>query len=183
MHCKLKRKISVVLLLGATFVCQFPARAAQGSDPSGSEPAEAIKVELRGTVPQDADSQAVVSALQKLLDALGRRDIQEVGQSLSDEVVTIDAHTQKVVYGKDAVLKQVQEDVIGNGSKSPVKQIVVYDPFIHVKGDTAMVSFRATKQLAPPDGTTLESLCSEVFERKDGRWLVLQLRSNWKPVH
>ena len=78
------------------------------------------------------------------------------------------------------MLEHIKSNVIGAADKSPVKHITVHDPFVHVKGDSAMVSFRATKQMA--DNRILESWCSEVYEHKDGRWLILQFRSNWKPA-
>ena len=91
-----------------------------------------------------------------------------------------DDRSGKVVSGKEAVLEFIKSKVIGRESTSPVKRIAVYSPFVRIKGETSMVSFRATKEMA--DDSKLESWCSEVYERKDGQWLVLQFRSNWKPA-
>jgi hypothetical protein len=77
-------------------------------------------------------------------------------------------------------MDHIKKNVLGTEANPPVKRIVVYNPFVDVKGDTAMVSFRASKDLSDKNSTTLESWCSEVFERKNGQWLVLQLKTNWQ---
>jgi len=140
-----------------------------------------ISVELVGGSASDAESADVLGALKKLLAGLGQRNLELIGACLSEDVVAFDDHNGKLMSGKEAVLEQIKKNVIGTKDQSPVKRIVVHDPFVRVKGDTAMVSFRATKELADEQKSKLESWCSEVFERKDGQWLVLQYRSNWKP--
>ncbi|MFN8554386.1 MAG: nuclear transport factor 2 family protein [Candidatus Obscuribacterales bacterium] len=142
-----------------------------------------LEVEMKGQTESslDKDHTEVLAALQKLLSGLGQRSSDQVGECLSQDVTTFDDRSHKVVYGKEAVLAHIKNNVIGAGENSPVRRIAVYSPFVRVKGDTAMVSFRATKKMA--DERILESWCSEVYERKDGHWLVLQFRSNWKPAH
>ncbi len=124
----------------------------------------------------------MLDALQKLLHGLEQGNLEVVAACLSDNVTQIDKQS-KVMFGKPEVLENVKKNIIGTNNKRPVKRIMVYSPFIRVKGDTAMVSFRATKEMAGPSPSKLESWCSEVFERKDGQWLVLQLRTNWKSVN
>jgi len=138
-----------------------------------------IEVELIGASETDKDATAVIAALQKLLAGLAHRDMSVIGSCLSEDVTTMD-QTKKYVYGKQAVLDHVKQNVVGTDSQPPVKSIKVYNPFVRVKGDTAMVSFRATKDLADKNSTTMESWCSEIFERKNGEWLVLQLKTDWK---
>jgi len=168
----LKSKISCLVL---AVIISGLASAASATDMTKTD----IEVELIGANETDKDSAAVISALQKLLSGLAHRDLTIIGSCLSDDVTTLD-QTKKYVYGKQAVLDHVKKNVVGTDSQPPVKSIKVYNPFVHVKGDTAMVSFRATKDLADKNSTTMESWCSEVFERKNGEWLVLQLKTDWK---
>ncbi|MBX9694356.1 MAG: nuclear transport factor 2 family protein [Cyanobacteria bacterium] len=139
-----------------------------------------IKIELVGAEENDSDKKDVVEALKKLLRSLAERDLDQVRSCLSPEVFTIDQRSGKFFYGKEDVLKHVKDNILGTETNHPVKRIAVYNPFISVKGDMAMVSFRATKDLGDKENSTLESLCSEVFERKNNEWLVYQLRTNWK---
>jgi len=155
---------------------------AQDVRQSAQKDATVLEVEFVGpSLPaSDKESADVLSALQKLLSGLGQRDIDQIGACLSQDVTMFDARSHKVVSGKSAVLEHIKSNVIGRESTSPVKRIAVHDPFVRIKGETAMVSFRATKKMA--DDRNLESWCSEVYERKDGQWLVLQFRSDWQPA-
>jgi hypothetical protein len=154
----------------------FSATAFLGSN--AEEPAS-IKIEIVGATGADKESGEVLAALQKLMGGLARSDFDLVGNCLSPDVVVLEERSHELIYGKKAVLDRVRANMLGSKEKSPVKHITIRDPFIDVKGEGAMVSFEASKELQ--DGRKFESLCSEVYERKDGQWLVLKFRSNWKP--
>jgi len=145
----------------------------------GQKQHDELNVELVGAKETDKDAIAVIAALQKLLSGIAHSDLALIGSCLSNDVTMFDDKSKKFLYGKESVIDHVKKNVVGTDSKHPIKRIVVYNPFVDVKGDTAMVSFRATKELTDKDSTTLESWCSEVFERKNGEWLVLQLKTNW----
>lgn len=144
--------------------------------------AEELKVEMIGATASDKDSSDVLAALQKLLTSLEEHNYEKIASCLSDNVVTIDEVSQEMLHGKEAVLDKVRRKVSGSKGNSPVKSISVSYPFVSVKGDTAMVSFKASKELADGKGSKLESLCSEVYERKNGEWLILNLRTHWLPA-
>ncbi len=139
-----------------------------------------LEVELVGAHQTDKEETTVIAALQRLLQGLAHRNLDQIGSCLSQDVTTFDSKTKVYVYGKEAVIEHIKKNVLGTEAAPAVKRLVVYDPFVHIKGDTAMVSFRATKDLADKNSTSFESWCSEVFERKDGQWLVLQLKTDWK---
>lgn len=149
---------------------------------SANNSAGTIDVQLVDATAGNAESKAVLKALQNLLRGIEKRNASDIAACLSPDVVMIDEATHKVLFGRDSVMERVKGSVIGASNKSPVKRIVVDKPFVHVKGDTAMVSFHATKQLADAKNTVLETWCAEIFERKDGRWLVLQFKTNWTPI-
>jgi ketosteroid isomerase-like protein len=141
------------------------------------EPAGSLKIEITGASASDKESGEVLAALQKIFSALERSNFEQVGECLCQDVVLIDERNHQLFYGKDAVLARLKSNIKEN---KKVTRFVVRDPFINVKGDAAMVSFQASKELE--DGSKFESLCSENYERKNGQWLVLKFRSNWKQV-
>lgn len=137
---------------------------------------------VSGSTYAGADNE-VIGALKKLLHALEQKSIEQISTCLSADVTTCDSKSGKALYGKEAVLEHVKKNFLGKdkNGRSAVKRMVVYDPYVRVNGETAMISFRATKELG--DGSTkLESWCSEVYERKNGDWLVLRLKTDWKPI-
>ena len=157
-----------------------PAKETKATD---EKPGSLIDVELVGYKEADKEQGAVIAALQNLLQGLAHRNIDQISACLSDDVTVMDSKTKDFVYGKEAVIQQVKKNMLGTDeTQHPVKRLVVYNPFVNVKGDAAMVSFRATKDLADKNSTKLESWCSEVFERKNGKWLVLQLKTDWEPA-
>jgi ketosteroid isomerase-like protein len=141
-----------------------------------------IDIELVGATQTDKDDAAVIAALQKLLQAMAHRNIEHISAALSDDVTTFDAKTKQYLHGKQTVVDHIKKTVIGTQTSHPVKRLIVHNPFVHVKGETAMVSFRATKEMNDANATALESWCSEVFERKNGNWVVLHLNTEWKPL-
>ncbi|HEY9715940.1 MAG TPA: nuclear transport factor 2 family protein [Trichormus sp.] len=170
-------KFVLTLCLGLTIAVALPSTPAAAEGASGQ-----IEVELVGASASSKEAGDVLDALQQLLQGLGQRNLDQIGGCLGDDVTMFDDHSHHVVFGKQAVLDHVKSNVIGTDAVSPVKHISVYYPFVDVKGDTAMVSFRAVKEMADSHHTKLESWCSEVFELKNGKWLVLQLRTGWKPM-
>ncbi len=169
--------ISVLIVL---LVWSGSYQCARGANPDTTKPAGGIEVELIGNSGTDNESAEVLNALRALLSGLASRDLNRVGDCLRSDVIMFDDAKHKVLFGKDDVLAHVKANVIGTQNVSPVRRIAVHDPFVRVKGNVAMVSFRATKQLH--DSSQLESWCSEIFEKQDGKWLILQLRTNWNPL-
>jgi ketosteroid isomerase-like protein len=141
-----------------------------------------LEIGLVGANPTNDAEKEVIAALKKLLEGIANHDVEQIADCLSTDVTTFDTRTDKFLFSKDAVLDHVKKNVIGTAGSSPIKKLVVYHPFVTVKGDTAMVSFRATKEMADKQSTKLESWCAEIFEKKNGEWLVLQLKTNWEPI-
>lgn len=167
--------ISNALLVSCLFsLCTY---AADQQCFAASEP---IKVEIVGGDNKDSENEQVLIAFKKLMQGLGQRDLGTIGECLSPDVILFFNHD--LVYGKQAVLDHISKRVLGKEPTGTVNSITVHHPFIKVKGETAMVSFRAVKELAGTKPTKLESWCWEVFERKDNQWKVLQFHSNWTPL-
>jgi hypothetical protein len=178
------RKLITRSVIAASILSFTSWNDGNAAPPAVSTPAPPgnIEVQVIGAPTGDKDSEAVIAALQKLLHGMEKRDITVISECLSPRVIMIDDRTSNIVFGREPVLEHIKTNVIGSKSSSPVKSITVYNPFVRVKNDTAMVSFRATKTMADVPSTKLESWCSEVFERQDGNWSVLQFRSKWRPI-
>ncbi len=151
-------------------------------DGNGKNNNEKLEVELRGSATggTEKENAQLLEALKNLLKGLADKNLDEIGSCLSDHVTTRDAKSKDYLYGKEAVLAHLKKNVLDAADDKQVKRIVVYNPFVAVKGDTAMVSFRATKEFVKADAKKMESWCSEVFELKNGNWLVLHLKTNWE---
>jgi len=160
----------------------LPNRFNSDSRKIAEKTSESLKVEIVEAPTFDKESQEVLDALKNFMEGLEHANLEEIGACLSDNITQINQQSGKVLYGKAEVLENIKKNIIGTNNEHPVKRIVIHRPFIGIKNDTAMVSFRATKELTGKP-VELESWCSEVFEHKDGRWLVLQLKTNWKPMH
>lgn len=172
------------MYLNSKKIIVFAALAlASVSSPAVFSAEQEIKVELIGAATFDKESEAVLAALQKLLHGLELRNFEKVGECFSKDVIMIDEKNADVIYGKQAVLDKIRNNTLASKDHSAVKKITVRDPFISVKGDTAMVCFQASKEFASEKENKQESLCSEVYEKVNGEWLILKFRSNWKKVN
>jgi hypothetical protein len=145
-------------------------------------PGMAMEVQIVQREQQDEANKPIVQSLQVLLEALASKDLKKISDCLSDEVTVCDSAKNGVIYGKDAVMQHIKKNVLGTSADTGAQKIVVHHPYVTIKNDTAMVSFYATKQLAGSRPQTLESWCSEVYERSGKDWKVIYFRSNWKPT-
>lgn len=151
----------------------------QVQEARGEDADKSIHIEVTGELASDKDSKDVIAALHRLLSGIEQRNFDKVSECLSPDVIMIEKNDE-LIYGRQSVLDRAKSNILGSKQKSPVKKITVKDPFVCVKGDTASVFFNADKELE--DGSKFDSLCNEVYERKDGQWLVLKFQTNWKLV-
>jgi hypothetical protein len=142
----------------------------------------AMEVQIVQPEQQDEANKPVVKSLQNLLEALANRNLEQIRNCLSDEVSVCVNSKDGVIYGRDAVMEHIKKNVLGTAADAITKKITVYRPYVTIKSDTAMVSFQATKEVTGSHPQTLESWCSEVFERSGNDWKVIYFQSNWKPA-
>ncbi|MBP9091344.1 nuclear transport factor 2 family protein [bacterium] len=179
----LATRLSSFMLALIASTISISAQAEAEKKAPEAEQKQPISIEIVNGISSENADKEIIGALKKLLHALEQRSIEQLSACLSADVTTCDSKSGKALYGKEAVLEHIKKNVIGKDEdgRIAVKRLVVYDPYVRVKGETAMVSFRATKELG--DGSSkLESWCSEVYERKSGDWLVLRLKTDWKPI-
>jgi hypothetical protein len=173
----IRQLLSPALLLCVCFSSTFFLPSAMAE-----EKARAPKIEIVGADTQNPDSEKVLDAFKKLMQGLEQRNTDQIASCLSSEVILFDNRSHNLVSGKDAVMNHINKNVLGTATAPAVTDLTVYNPFVAVKGDTAMVSFRAVKTLAGEKPTQLESWCSEIFEREESDWKVLYFKSSWKPL-
>jgi hypothetical protein len=167
---------------GQQLAAESSTKQSAASPKEAGAATDKVEIELIGATPSAGAETEVIEALKKLLQGIAHADAEQIASCLSNDVTTFDTHTDKFIHSKEAVLAHVKKNVIGTGGVSPIKRLAVYHPFVSVKGETAMVSFKATKELADKQSTKLESWCAEIYEKKNGEWLVLQLKTNWEPA-
>jgi ketosteroid isomerase-like protein len=134
--------------------------------------------------PDCEESQKVIDTLKLIYEAYGRDDLAAVAPYIDDNCTTFEEDTKKLIIGKKAVLEEVQKrlDQYRNDKESPLLSFTIERPYAEVKGDMAVVTFIAYKQFGGKHPQKYESHCTDIFVKKDGKWLKAHYRSNWQPV-
>ncbi|MGH9552778.1 MAG: YybH family protein [Terriglobales bacterium] len=174
----------------------MPARAVDQKGSSVSPPASngngfvkfednpICKVECIDAHPACEESQKVIDTLKEIYEAFGRRDVQGCGKYFDENCSTFDEQSKQLISGKQAVMEDVRKKIerLADDKESPLVSYTIEHPYAQVKGDTAVVTFTATKVFGGKHPRTLQSHCTDIFVKKDGKWLKLHYRANWKPV-
>ena len=128
-----------------------------------------------------SESEKVIDTLKKIVYAYTEGNFDEFSKYLSDEVTTIDAKSGKVIAGKKAVVADVKARwEVAHGSDKPVLSYTIYHPYAKVTGNTAVVTFRAIKEVGGKKPVKLVSCCTDIFKKEDGIWKKTHYRSDWK---
>lgn len=133
--------------------------------------------------PACEESQKVIELLKEIYAAFGRRDIEAFSQYLDDGCTTFDEDTKSLIVGKKAVLEDVRKKMDKIDDKeAPLVSLTIEHPYAQVHDDTAVVTFTALKEYGGTHPRKLESRCTDIFVKKEGKWRKLHYRSNWKPI-
>jgi ketosteroid isomerase-like protein len=142
------------------------------------------KVDCLDPHPACEESQKVIETLKMIYEAYGRNDLAAVAPYIDDDCTTFEQNTKTLVVGKKAVLADVQKRIneYRDDKESPILSYTIKSPWAEVKGDTAVVTFVGVKKFGGKHPQTFESHCTDVFKKKDGKWLKMHFVANWKPV-
>jgi hypothetical protein len=142
------------------------------------------KVDCVDPHPACEESQKVIETLKQIYEAYGRNDLAAVAPFIDDNCTTFEQNSNKLIVGKKAVLEDIQKriDTYMNDRESPLLSYTIKSPYAEVKGDTAVVTFMAYKTFGGKHPQKLESHCTDIFVKKDGKWLKMHFRANWQPV-
>ncbi|MBZ0185441.1 MAG: nuclear transport factor 2 family protein [Candidatus Obscuribacterales bacterium] len=181
--------ISAIALVVYCAICALPAEAIESDADKGSDSQECVADSKNGKVscsnPHAAcsESEVVIDTLKKIAAAYTSGDFVEFEKYLDDGVTTFDKRSKKLLVGREAVMTELKkrwhESHIG---KDPVVSYKIEHPYARVDGDTAVVTFHATKVIGGEKHGTFESECTDVFVRKDGSWKKLHYKSDWKKI-
>jgi hypothetical protein len=148
------------------------------------ESAPTCKIDCVDPHPACEESAKVIETLKTIYEAFGRGDVAGCGKYIDDNCTTFDEATKSLIVGKKAVLEDIQKKIeqFRDDRESPLVSYTIERPYAAVKGDTAVVTFIAYKTFAGKHPRTLRSHCTDIFVKKDGQWLKMHYRSDWKPV-
>jgi ketosteroid isomerase-like protein len=116
---------------------------------------------------QATDQSDIMNSSRAWLEAYNRRDMATFATYIDDTYLgTTD----------DGILRTKEQQVKWLGERKPdyVQRTAVHDVQVHVDGDVAILSYRVTA-LRGWGGTTITQYLrrTEVFKKKDGKWLVI----------
>ncbi|MCA9805408.1 MAG: nuclear transport factor 2 family protein [Cyanobacteria bacterium HKST-UBA02] len=175
---------SVILATLAVAFAMLPASALDQDQGSEADKCQGGKVSCTNPHAACSESEAVLETLKKIAKAYTDGNFEEFEKYLDDGVTTFDNHSKKLLVGREAVMvdlkKRWHDSHVG---KNPVLSYTIDHPYARVDGDTAVVTFHATKVVGGRKTGTYESDCTDVFVRKNGSWKKLHYKSDWKKKH
>lgn len=141
------------------------------------------KINLVDPHPKCEESQKVIDTLRTIFEAYGRHDFKTVAEYMTDDCTGF-AENHKFLCGKKATLEYVEKNVaqITSDTDSPLLAFTIERPYAEVNGDTATVTFLAYKEFGGKHPHTVMSHSTDIFVKRDGRWLKSHFRNCWKEV-
>lgn len=129
------------------------------------------------------ESEHVLDTLKILFKAYSKGDFETAAKYMDDGVTTFDESTKTLIVGKEAVIKDLKSRIqVWESSDSPLVSYTMEHPYAKVTGDVAVVSFVAVKVFGGKHPQKLESRCTDIFKKENGKWKKLHYRSSWKEV-
>jgi hypothetical protein len=131
------------------------------------------------------EASVVLDTLEKLAKSYGEGDMVTYAKFVDDGCTTFDNATGRMVSGKAAHLK-CMEDALAKSRKlygeSPVVSYTLEQPYARIKGDVATVTFRAIEQVGGNFNEKLQADATNLFIKRDNEWKLFHCRIKWKKV-
>lgn len=127
------------------------------------------------------ESKKVVETMRKIFEAYGKEDLPGIGQYIAEDCTGF-GEDHKLIVGRQAVLDHIKcnMDKHQKDSDSPLTSYTIDRPFAQVVGDTATVTFVAYKSYGGKHPRNMISHSTDIFVKKDGKWLASHYVNNWK---
>jgi hypothetical protein len=170
-----KFKLQIILLIVAPLMVTWQC--------PGVTVAAEQRCKFECTDPQTVDAQGkqVIDVLVKMMKSLESENYQEFSETLENDASMSDTSTKEMTAGKEAILAKIKSTIAkGQKEGSPLIHFEIRAPFVSVKGDTAVVIFSAFKEYGGRHPYKMRSRCSDVFVLRDGKWLLIHHRTDWK---
>jgi len=125
-----------------------------------------------------AESERVLDTLKLLVRAYIKGDIATYEQYLADGCSTFDESSKKLITGKEAVLADLKNK-FSTRAESPLISFTIDHPYARVTGSTAVVSFRAVKEVGGKHPNKVEASITDIFVKDGDKWKKLHYRGRW----
>lgn len=127
----------------------------------------------------------VIDTLKQIAKVYSAGDFNKLAEYLDNDITTFDDKKKKLIVGKAAVMEWVREQWDKSKSEgNPVESYTIDHPFAQVRGDTAIVTFRAVKRFGGKKPKAFASQCTDIFVKHspDEGWKKLHYRTHWKEI-
>ncbi len=127
----------------------------------------------------------VIDTLKQIAKVYSAGDFNKLAEYLDNDITTFDDKKKKRIVGKAAVMEWVREQWDKSKSEgNPVESYTIDHPFAQVRGDTAIVTFRAVKRFGGKKPKAFASQCTDIFVKHspDEGWKKLHYRTHWKEI-
>lgn len=130
----------------------------------------------------EADKAAVAAAAKGFFDALSSRDVKKMDAIWANDPDTIHVgpFASSVLKGYPAAREDLAH-VLSNMADFSVK--IIDGPYVHVNGDTGSALSMTVAVGKTKDGhdVNFKAFSSEVFVRRDGKWLIVSEHASMLP--
>ncbi len=130
----------------------------------------------------DEEAQKVIDTLQAMADALNKGDTVKYESYLDDGCTTFDEGTKRLIIGKQAVMENMTTREQTADNEHPPVSITIDHPYAQVHGDTAVVTFKAIREVGGKHPRTEVCNATDVFIKSGDSWKRLHFRGLWKKV-
>lgn len=130
------------------------------------------------------ESAKVIETIKLMCSLLSKGDLTTYAEYLADDCTTFDENTGKLIVGKTAVLADLKRRLleISPDGKDPALSITLEEPYAKVTGDTAVVTFRAIKEVGGAHPGKEEVKATDVFVKHGDKWQKLHFRGEHKKI-
>jgi len=126
-------------------------------------------------MPEDAtttqDAEWFKSAVREMYDAYLTSDRARADSFIAEDVTLWDTEHEPLVHGLSGL--NALRDARPAGSVAAVAGIDVTEPLVDVWGDMALVRHTFTVRFVDPEATPERVRNTAVWQRRDGRWLIV----------
>ncbi len=173
-------KAALAIVGGISFLTCTPARAEELASVTPEASVSCINPHL--VCPEASE---VIDTLKQIAKVYSAGDFSKLSDYLDADITTFDDKKKKLIVGKPAVMEWVREQWDKSKSEgNPVESYTIDHPFAQVRGDTAIVTFRAVKRFGGKKPKAFASQCTDIFVKhtpEDG-WKKLHYRTHWKEI-
>lgn len=150
--------------------------------PALPESKPSCKIDCINSHADDEQGRQVIDVLEGMLKCLERQDFKAVADTLDDDASMYDEKSQDLVTGKDKIIERLKQR-LSPTEEEKLERYEIRDAYARVIKDTCTVTYMAMKDYGGTHPYKMQSHCSIVFERKDGKWKLILFRSAFHKVH